>query len=131
MGKPGFQNTAKLEHIGGKYFRLLEELVYWSPKYNRKFITPAGTITDLASIPGFAQSFVQVLGNNIRSAIQHDFHCTPEGKKANGVTQKMADDLFREGLSFDHVRWSKARVMYRAVTTFQRAKYLFKKESYS
>lgn len=128
--KAGFKNWADLRHIGGSNFLLLADLVFYSAKYGREFVAPEGTPTDLASIPAFAQSFIQVLGNNLRSAILHDFHCTEEGKKANGVSQKITDDLFREGLSVDNVRWSKARVMYSGVTAFQRIKYLFKKEKY-
>ena len=76
--KAGFKNKAKLTHMGGKMFRLDEDLVFYSRKYKRRFVTPAGTLTDLASIPWLFQSFCQVLGNNIRSAIQHDFHTTHE-----------------------------------------------------
>lgn len=127
-----FLNTAKVEHLGGKYFLLLEDLVFWSAEQHRYYVTPVGTVTDFASIPWFLQSFVQVLGNNIRSAIMHDFHCRPEGKRANNVTQKIADDLFDEGMAVDQVRWSKARVMGTGVGLFQRLKYLFKRgESYA
>ena len=127
MARAGFRNKAKLEHIGGSQFILLADLAFYSVKYKRRFVAPAGIVTDLASIPWFAQSFCQVLGNNIRSAILHDFHCTDEGKEANDVTQKIADDLFREGLSVDNVRSSKARVMFSGVTLFQRIKYKFKR----
>ena len=128
--KAGFENTAKLEHLGGKTFCLTESLHFWSAEHGRRFTAPAGMKTDLASIPWWAQSFVQVLGNNIRSAILHDFHCRPEGKIANEVSQKMADELFREGLAVDNERWTKARVMYRGVSLFQRTKYLFSREKY-
>jgi hypothetical protein len=129
--KAGFKNKAKLTHMGGKMFRLDEDLVFYSRKYKRRFVTPAGTLTDLASIPWLFQSFCQVLGNNIRSAIQHDFHTTDEGKKANQVNQKMADNLFSEGMAVDQVRWSKARIMTGGVKGFQRIKFLFRKEKYN
>ena len=128
--KAGFQNQVLLLHIGGKNFQLIADLVFYSAKHKKTYTAPAGIYTDLASIPAFAQSFCQVLGNNIRSAILHDFHCTEEGKAANGVDQKLTDDLFREGLSVDNVRTSKARLMFGMVTAFQRTKYLFKKEKY-
>lgn len=131
MRKSGFQQKAELRHEGGKTFTLLNTLVFYSAHYQREFRVPRGMQTDLASIPSFAQSFCQVLGNNIRSAILHDFNCLPEGKTQNQVSQKMADKLFHEGMSIDHVRWSKARLMYRMVTLYQRTKYLFKRgESY-
>lgn len=129
--KTCFKNKAVLTHLGGKYFELMEDLVFYSARHGREFIAPAGMVTDFASIPWFAQSFCQVLGNNIRSAILHDFHCTDEGKKANGVNQKQADQLFQEGLAVDEVRWSQARVMYGFVTAYQKTKYLFKKEKYN
>ena len=129
--KAGFKNKAKLTHMGGKMFRLDEDLEFYSRRYKRKFVTPAGILTDLASIPWLFRSFVGVLGNNIRSAIQHDFHCTPEGKKANNVNQKQADNLFSEGMAVDQVRWSKARIMTGGVKGFQRIKYLFKREKYN
>jgi hypothetical protein len=126
----GFKNLAELTHIGGKHFRLREPLVFWSDKHQREFVAPAGIITDLASIPWWAQSFCQVLGNNIRSAILHDFNCTEEGKRVNNVSQQLADDLFREGLEVDNERWSKAVVMHRAVTGFQKLKHLFSPVKY-
>lgn len=129
--KVGFKNLPTITHLGGKDFRLENSLHFYSGIYKREFIAPAGTITDFASIPQIAQSFVGVLGNNIRSAILHDFHCRPEGKKASGLSQKDADKLFQEGLAVDEVRWSKARVMFYGVTMFQRVKYIFKKEGYS
>lgn len=121
--KAGFRNQAELRHIGGKNFMLLKNLVFYSEEYGREFSAPAGIITDLASIPWIAQSFCQVLGNNIRSAILHDFHCREEGKRANGVSQLMADRLFREGLAVDNVRWSKARIMFAGVALYQRTVY--------
>jgi len=123
---PGFKQLADLRHLGGNEFMLLNDLYFYSEKYERIFMVPRETITDLASIPWWAQSFCQVLGNNIRSAILHDYNCRDEGKKLNRVSQKTADDLFHEGMSLDHVRWSKARVMYRMVTIYQRAKFFAK-----
>tara|TARA_R110000851_G_scaffold133381_3_gene268205 strand:- start:9824 stop:10222 length:399 start_codon:yes stop_codon:yes gene_type:complete len=128
--KAGFKNRAQTTHMGGKTFRLDQDLVFYSARYHQEFTAPAGMLTDFASIPQFLQGLVSVLGNNIRSAILHDFHTTPKGKKANKVTQKEADMLFSEGLSVDQVRWSKARVMYGGVTIFQRVKYMFKREKY-
>ena len=128
--KAGFRNKLQVTHMGGKMFRLDRDLKFYSEIYDREFIAPKGMHTDFASIPWLAQSFCQVLGNNIRSAVLHDFHCTEEGKKANKVSQKDADILFKEGLSVDQVRWSKARIMHRGVRGFQRLKYLFKKERY-
>lgn len=122
----GFKNQAELRHIGGKYFELLADLTFYSEKYHREFTAPAGIITDLASIPAFAQSFCQVLGNNLRSAILHDFHCTKAGKIANKVSQYDTDAIFNEGLCVDEVRWSKSRLMFGMVSGFQRTKYFFK-----
>lgn len=129
--KAGFKNKALLTHMGGSTFRLEHDLIFYSAKMKKNYVAPSGMLTDFASIPWFAQSFCQVLGNNIRSAILHDFHCRKEGKKANKVNQKQADLLFSEGLSVDQVRWGKARAMFVCVTGFQRVKYLFKKEKYN
>jgi hypothetical protein len=127
----GFQNKLKIKHLGGKNFELLARLTFYSEEYERTFITPKGFITDFASIPWFAQSFCQVLGNNIRSAVLHDWHCTPDGKTCNNVSQKDADAIFREGLRVDNVRASKVVLMSSGVGLFQRIKYLFKKEKYN
>lgn len=132
MKKAGFQNHLEIKHIGGINFQLLTTLVFYSERYDHYFEAPAGITTDFASIPRPLQSIVQVLGNNIRSAVLHDFHCTEEGKAANYVSQEMADNLFKEGLSVDNVRTSKARVMFAGVAIFQRAKYFFKRgETYA
>ena len=131
MTTAGFKTDIDIRHIRGKNFLLLADLVFYSAEQERYYTAPAGITTDFASIPWWAQSFVQVLGNNIRSAVLHDFHCTAEGKEANQVSQKLTDDIFREGLAVDEVRRSKARVMFTGVTGFQRIKYFFKRgESY-
>lgn len=129
--KSGFASKASVTHLGGKYFQLNRDLTFYSAERQQGFTAPKGFITDFASIPQPLQGMIGVLGNNIRSAILHDYHCTPAGKEANRVNQKQADDLFREGLKVDQVRWSKARVMYAGVTLFQRVKYTFKKEKYN
>jgi len=129
--KAGFKNLLVLKHLGGKTFRVTQDLVFYSAKYDREFVAPAGMETDLASIPSIAQSFCNVLGRNIRSAVLHDWNCTPEGKKANKVTQRVTDNLFLEGMKLDEVRFGKARIMYAGVRGFQRIKYAFKRgESY-
>lgn len=125
--KAGFKNRVELRHVGGKNFKLLNDLVFYSEVYQREFTAPAGILTDLASIPAIGQSFCQVLGNNIRSAVLHDFHTRPSGKKANKVSQYDADRIFKEGLSVDQVRWSKSRMMFGMVTSYQRTKYFFKR----
>lgn len=132
MKKAGFKNELDIRHLGGKNFLLLRNLYFYSARLDRVVMAPAGMITDFASIPWFAQSFVQVLGNNIRSAVLHDFNCRPEGKAENRLSQKQTDQLFQEGLAVDQVRWSKSRVMYSGVAVFQRIKYLFKRgETYN
>ncbi len=130
--KTKFQNRASVTHIGGKFFKLNEKLTLYSAQLGMEVSAPSGFVTDFASIPAFAQSFVQVLGNNIRSAIIHDYLCTKAGKDKTKLTQKQADKLFLEGLKIDEVRWGKARVMACGVRGFQRMKYLFKRgETYA
>lgn len=116
--------------MGGNLFKLNEKLTIYSAELGMEVSAPVGTVTDFSSIPGFLQSFINVLGNNIRSAIIHDYLCTQAGKDKTNLTQKQADRLFLEGLKIDEVRWGKARVMAAGVRGFQRIKYLFKKESY-
>ena len=129
--KTKFKNKASITHIGGKLFRLNEPLTIYSNALGIEVTAPKGFVTDFASIPWFAQSFVQVLGNNIRSAIIHDWLCTEKGKAKTKLTQKQADALFLEGLKIDEVRWGKARIMAAGVRGFQRIKYAFKRgESY-
>ena len=125
--KTKFKNKASVTHIGKKLFRLNEPLTIYSSALGMEVTAPKGFLTDFASIPWFAQSFVQVLGNNIRSAIIHDWLCTNKGKEKTKLTQKQADALFLEGLKIDEVRWGKARIMAAGVRGFQRTKYFFKR----
>lgn len=125
--KTKFKNKASVTHIGKKLFRLNEPLTIYSNALGIEVTAPKGFLTDFASIPWFAQSFVQVLGNNIRSAIIHDWLCTNKGKEKTKLTQKQADALFLEGLKIDEVRWGKARIMAAGVRGFQRTKYFFKR----
>lgn len=75
------------------------ELVYHSDYLGKDITVPAGTFTDLASVPQIFQAIIPVgTGKNRRAAIVHDYLCRPEGKAATGVTQRQADIIFREAL---------------------------------
>jgi hypothetical protein len=125
-----FLNRPRIEHMGGKSFMLLASLDYECDLLGVKICVPLGTYTDFASIPFFAQSICQVLGDNIPASIVHDYLCREEGKEAYEVTQAEADLIFLEAMESKGVRLTKRRLMFRMVQGFQKIKYLFKKESY-
>jgi hypothetical protein len=84
-----FRSDLILRDLGdGRRFELVAPLVYESDRRQATLIVPAGTITDLASIP--------LLGNHrtwSRAAVVHDFLY-----QTNGVSRSEADAVLGEAM---------------------------------
>lgn len=73
-------------------------------------IVPAGFVTDFASVPGWAQSFVSRVGKHARAALLHDF------LYENRIgSRKVADWVFREQMRRDGVVWLRRWLAWLAV----------------
>jgi hypothetical protein len=87
------------EKVGRKQWRLLAPLVYYSARFKRVVIVPAGTVTDFASVPRTALLYA-LMGNTAHEeSLPHD-HAYQTGEIPRG----MADEIFAE--SFNAIRSS-------------------------
>lgn len=76
------------------------------------YTAKAGMITDIASIPGWAQSIVNKEGDKAPASIIHDHQYMT---RAEGWTRKECDRLLYAGLRASGVGWLEAKTMYYAV----------------
>lgn len=74
---------------------------------------PAGTVTDLASIPFFARCFVATDGEWTKPAVVHDFLYGPNARPA--VSRRYADRAFHEAMTERGVSPILRTVIYLAV----------------
>lgn len=77
-------------------------------------ITPAGYVTDFASIPKQVQFLISPFGKHAEAAVVHDWLYTL-GKRGDAKSRKMADKAFVRALKLLEVHWLKRQVMYWAV----------------
>ena len=113
--------------IVNKGWRLEEPLSYYSDVLGETIAVPAGFFTDLASVPRVMRWVVPVANaKNRRAAIVHDYLCYEEVQEKYDITQRQADEVFREALEVCGVstvgRWG----MWTPVRGFQWTKGLFK-----
>lgn len=130
LSEPAFRRLP-----GGGEFELLEPMIYQGAR--DRFEIPARFVTDLASIPWFAQWLFSKVGPWDRAAIVHDWlyveqpevgpwtrygpRVTPHGERAilarvgTPITRKDADGIFLRILREEGVGWWRSRTMYRAV----------------
>jgi hypothetical protein len=90
-------------------------------------IIPAGITTDLASIPKWLRSFLNVLNNSAYAAIMHDYYYrNPADPKARSVTKEQADQLFYWGMREAGVNRIRAGIMYLGVYLGGKSSYIRK-----
>lgn len=84
------------------------------------YTVPAGTKTDLASIPRFAQGIVEKLGAHIEAAVVHDRLCIDKGviRPDLILTSEEAADVFNEAMKTARVPDDTRDLMYCAVLWF-------------
>ncbi len=122
-----YGNTLKMEVVAGGW-KLLEPFPYKSDILGRIVIVPDGYVTDLASVPRLMRWLVPVANaKNRRAAVVHDWLCSEEVQKKLGISQRKADEVFREALKASEVgfigRWLG---MWLPVRGFQSIKGMFK-----
>lgn len=77
-------------------------------------ITPAGYVTDFASIPKQVQFLISPFGKHAEAAVVHDWLYTL-GKRGDTKGRRMADKAFVRALRLLEVNWLKRQIMYWAV----------------
>ena len=126
MKMSNFGNTLKMEVVTGGW-KLLEPFPYKSDILGSTVIVPDGYVTDLASVPRIMRWLVPVANaKNRRAAVVHDWLCSKKVQKKMGISQRKADEVFREALKASEVGFIGRWGMWMPVRGFQSIKGIFK-----
>ena len=86
-----FLNRLKVEHLEGKWWRLLRKFSFYSNTLNKTITVPKGFVTDFASVPRLPLVYL-ITGNTSHwEAVGHDLDY-----RWGLLTRKQADDRFYE-----------------------------------
>lgn len=96
------------------WYRLHKGLTFWSEKYSRLIVVPAGFITDFASIPRFFWRILPPFGKYAAAAIVHDFLYAT---KPDWCNRKIADSIMLEANEVLDVKSWKRTTMYSVLRT--------------
>ena len=98
--------------IGGQRVGIvMSDWIYCYPPTGEVILVPRGYMTDFASIPRAARSFIDIFGNNAEAAVAHDWlYAVGEAGK-----RPYADDLFRYALMEQGVNLVTRNLMHAAV----------------
>lgn len=122
--KAEFLTPLRLEKKGERDWILLEPFKFYSAVNLRTFTVPAGTVTDLASIPRILWSIFPKVGRQDGPSVVHDGGYSGVLVDVMGnplrPTKKVVDGLFLEGMLVAGVSPRKAKEMYWAVRMFGR-----------
>lgn len=115
-----FTTPADLRMLDDYRFQVLAPFVYHIGKFPSEnvVVVPAGTVTDLASVPRLLWVILPPHGRWAKAAIIHDY------LYANGIgTKEFADKVFLEAMAVLGVPKTKRTLMYWAVRLFGRGSY--------
>ena len=114
--KYGFDSWAQVAHLhdGTKDFMLCNTLVYRS-NAGSIYTVDEGFVTDLATIPAFLWPWYPPHDLYLSAAVLHDKLC-----KADWISRKDGDLLFREAMSYSNVGVFDRTIIYRAVRLYAR-----------
>jgi hypothetical protein len=77
-------------------------------------VTPAGYVTDFASIPRAVHWVISPFGKHAEAAVIHDWLYTM-GRKGDAKSRRIADKAFVKALKLLEVAWFKRQIMYWSV----------------
>ncbi len=97
---------------GGDWNLRQDFRVFWTDGKEHHYTAKAGLITDMASIPGWAQSIIHKEADSAQASMVHD---DIYDKRPDDWTRKGADRLLYAGLRATGMGWFKAKAMYLAV----------------
>lgn len=119
---PKFLTPLRIEKLDARRWVLTDHLVFESVRFPGRFIGPAGSQTDLASIPRIGQVVFPKVGKQDKGSVVHDLGYTHQLVTEHGerihTVKHVADLLFLEGMQAEGVHWISARVMYGCVVAF-------------
>lgn len=108
------RNEAKFHEHDGKYI-LDDELLYFSNRFNKVIIVPAGSApSDLASVPSIFRALVKTSGRITYASIVHDWLYKTRGAE-DYVTRKQADQIFLDIMEERGLPLIRRRMAYRGV----------------
>ena len=109
-----FEGELKVKLLENGAIQLLEPYAYVDP-YGKKWVAPKGTVSDGASIPQWAWSFVggPLDGNYRDAAVIHDVGCVDKNQRWDVVHR-----IFYYAMLAKRTQEWKAKVMYAAVYHF-------------
>lgn len=126
--KAQFRSELVLTDIDGHTWLVHEPLRFFSQELSMTLVVPAGTKTDLASIPRwvryipFVEKFLPQSGKYNRAAVLHDSAYSHVLTNSHGyrilLSKEAADKLFLEAMLADGVASKSAKTMYLAVKLF-------------
>ena len=71
--KSEFLTPLRVEHLGGKWWRLTHDLVYYSALLDATIVIPAGFVTDFASVPRIPLAYWLFGARGNQAAVLHDW----------------------------------------------------------
>lgn len=83
-----------------------------------EFTVPAGFVTDFASVPWFARTFIPIMGRHAKAAVLHDYLL-----ELTKLPYNECNDIFDEALRVLKVYWLRRTLLVTAV----RLNFLFKR----
>lgn len=99
---------------------LRDPMIYYSDQLNREVVVPRSFFTDLASVPRIFRWLVPVANaKNRRAAVVHDLLCHEKYQKHYGISQAIADKVFKEAMRVEGIAGWKASIVYNSVRAFQ------------
>ena len=108
-----FNTDLVLQDLDGEHWKLATPLSYYSGTLSALVTVPAGTVTDLASIPQLIANLAPKTGRYDRAAVIHDWLYT------TGLCAKeVADEVFHEAMLVCGVSPWRAWLMWKAVAWF-------------
>lgn len=118
---PEFLSYLEDRKLPNERWELLIDLVYQTdlPAFRGKqIVAPKGFVTDFASIPQVAQSFISKTGPWDRPAVIHDWLYKQAGFIEGfdfEYTREDADEILREGMKVEKVGWFRRYLIYSRV----------------
>ena len=122
-----FETDLNIRVIGNRSWMLLDDLVFYSERYQGHVVAPAGFQTDLASIPRLVWTIFPKVGLHDKAAVIHDagygnalttYHEDRAQRQRIFTVKRVADDLFLEGMEAENVNRLGRWFMWRAVVNF-------------
>jgi hypothetical protein len=107
---PGYYSSLRAEHLSGKWWRLTEPLIFCSEVADIIIRTPAGFVTDFASVPRLPLAYWLFGSRANRPAVTHD-----DLYRSGMLTRKMADRIFLEAMKTEGYRIPTRYTMYGVV----------------